>query len=76
VTVNAEGRVIRLDLSGGACGGNVEYNKVAGSLPATLGELGAVEELNLSWSQLTGESPDEVTVIVSPQKCCILTGNA
>ncbi|CAM9665765.1 unnamed protein product, partial [Sphacelaria rigidula] len=51
VTVNAEGRVIRLDLSGERSFDGSGSNKLTGSLVA-LGELGALEELNLSFCQL------------------------
>jgi len=51
VTVDEEGRVIMLDL---------QSNNLTGPIPASLGQLTALEELNLNCNQLTGTIPTEL----------------
>ena len=51
VTVDAEGRVTKLELS---------YNNLAGPLPSELQQLSALKELSLNNNQLTGPVPAEL----------------
>ena len=51
VTTNAEGRVTRLVLNN---------NDLSGSIPAALGQLTKLEQLNLSANQLSGSIPSEL----------------
>jgi hypothetical protein len=75
VTVDAEGRVIGLDLSWNKLAGPlpselqqlsalkvlyVDNNKLTGPVPVELVQLGALQELNLSMNQLSGPIPAEL----------------
>jgi hypothetical protein len=75
VTVDAEGRVIKLDLWNNNLAGplpseiqqlsalqrlNLSCNKLAGSIPAELGQLGALMHLSLAVNQLSGPIPKEL----------------
>ncbi|CAM9384351.1 unnamed protein product, partial [Ectocarpus sp. 8 AP-2014] len=61
VTINAEGRVVKLEVHGerdrfDICTGN----NVTGSIPPELGGLGALEVLNLRGNNLSGAIPSEL----------------
>jgi hypothetical protein len=75
VTVDAEGRVIKLDLWENNLAGplpseihklpalqvlDLRDNKLTGPIPAELGQLGALKELFLSRNQLSGPIPKEL----------------
>ena len=53
-TVDIDGRVTRLIL---------EENNLAGEMPAELGDLSSLKELNLWNNQLTGEIPTELSIL-------------
>ena len=76
VTVDAEGRVIKLELGWNNLAGplpselgqlsalqvlNLHDNKLTGQIPAELGQLEALVELDLSWNQLSGPIPAELS---------------
>jgi hypothetical protein len=73
VAVDAEGRVIKLDLNSNKLTGPIltelgqlsalevlrlSNNKLTGQIPAELGQLEALAELNLSWNQLSGQGQE------------------
>lgn len=58
VQVNRKGRVVRLDL---------QANNLAGSLPASIGELTELRYLNLKQNRLTGDLPEEIANLESLQ---------
>jgi hypothetical protein len=75
VTVDEEGRVIKLELSGNYLAGplpsglrqlsalqvlDLSLNKLTGPIPAELGQLAVLMKLKLSWNQLSGPIPAEL----------------
>jgi len=75
VTVDEEGRVVRLDLTGNQLSGpitaalgqltaltklDLRYNNLRGTIPAELGQLGALRGLYLDNNQLEGPIPVEL----------------